>query len=284
MSYNELPKDEDEILSAEDKKLCTMLGNLKRVSAPKNFDFHLKAKIANSKAEDFRTKSFFPILRYVLPLGLVLLLSTFIVLNSMNSADNLAALPLTETSAPILPTGEKTENKISGQQELAIAKPLINQNLNAENSILAAASPKINSGNKKAISTQTKESDDNAIYSRDFGGDRLETLKNTKIIAPRNINPIGNSSIPQNSPRANSISVRAVLTQIGVDAQFINSNWKVKSIAVNSLANRAGLRIGDIIESADDVRLSSENLSTQKLSIKSLQILRDNQKIILQLP
>ena len=51
--------DETEKLSADDKKTSPMLGGLKKVSAPKNFDFQLKARIATrSRARFAPTRSF----------------------------------------------------------------------------------------------------------------------------------------------------------------------------------------------------------------------------------
>ena len=80
--------EEIETLNADDEKLRQMLGGLKKVGAPKNFDFHLKARIANAKPEDFRKPLLLPWLRYVLPLCVIVLLAGFAIFNLSFSAGN----------------------------------------------------------------------------------------------------------------------------------------------------------------------------------------------------
>ncbi len=78
---------EDEILSVGDVKIQQMIKNLHRVDAPKDFDFRLKARIANAKSTDFQPR-FLPVLRYVLPLSVVVLIFTFVIINGIYFGGN----------------------------------------------------------------------------------------------------------------------------------------------------------------------------------------------------
>ncbi len=62
--------------SREQTLVWQMIEDLPRVDAPKNFDFRVKARIADAKPTNFQPR-FFPVLRYVLPLSLAVLILGF---------------------------------------------------------------------------------------------------------------------------------------------------------------------------------------------------------------
>ena len=65
---------ETEVLNADEQNVARLLLGLKRVDAPKDFDFHLKARIANATPAVLRPVRFFPVLKYGVPLALFLLI------------------------------------------------------------------------------------------------------------------------------------------------------------------------------------------------------------------
>ncbi|MDQ3062111.1 MAG: hypothetical protein M3R14_04510, partial [Acidobacteriota bacterium] len=76
--------------SREQTRVWQMIDVLPRVDAPNNFDFRVKARIANSKSTDFQPR-FFPVLRFVMPLGVIVLLLGLIAFNTNYfSGDNAA--------------------------------------------------------------------------------------------------------------------------------------------------------------------------------------------------
>ena len=56
MKSNKLENNlsEREILSADEQKICDLIGRLDQVDCPKDFDFRLKARIANADRKDFQ--------------------------------------------------------------------------------------------------------------------------------------------------------------------------------------------------------------------------------------
>ncbi len=124
MNYRNLTENkikDSEILSAEDEKIRSLLGNLKRVGAPKDFDFRLKARFANAKSKkDYRTQ-FLPALRYVLPLSLVLLICAAVVFNSVYFADTQNVSPIAENHSQTPIEGEKQPNNFSSNEPNGVA-------------------------------------------------------------------------------------------------------------------------------------------------------------------
>ncbi|MEO7673391.1 MAG: hypothetical protein ABIU09_04855 [Pyrinomonadaceae bacterium] len=94
MSYENKNKlaGETEILSSDEQNVSRLLSNLKRVDAPKDFDFHLKARIANASPADYQTVRLFPVLKYAFPLALFLLIGGAFILNSSFSGWNVPAV------------------------------------------------------------------------------------------------------------------------------------------------------------------------------------------------
>ena len=80
MSYQEI-KNEPEILSADDQKLREMCLSLKKIDAPANFDFRLKARIAGSRKSDFQPR-FGWAFRYALPALALIFAFVFLAYNS----------------------------------------------------------------------------------------------------------------------------------------------------------------------------------------------------------
>src|SRR6476661_3968744 len=80
------PKIEE--LDADDAKIVQMLAGLKRVDAPANFEFRLKARIANA-APPTAAVGFLPsIVRYAAPLALVAAVSSLFYLNSSDAPNS----------------------------------------------------------------------------------------------------------------------------------------------------------------------------------------------------
>lgn len=284
MSYEESKTngEEAEILSGEHEKVRGMCGGLKRVNAPKNFDFHLKARIANCDPNEFKSNAFLPFLRYALPLCVVLLLAGFVVFSGI-LIDNQSAT-LAETSPTV-----QAENSTTNSENV-VAKTLPAATISNASSPSANAEPQKATSNAEFASITNKISIANSAnkktgLSEDFGGTRESTSRDSKILTPKGFpsiqTPVSNQSV--NMKSQNSISVKSAFSGIGIEAEFVNPNWRVKSVAANSLAMRSGLKSGDLIEAADDRKLDSETISEQSLTIKTLHVLREGKKIVVEL-
>jgi C-terminal processing protease CtpA/Prc len=68
---------------------------------------------------------------------------------------------------------------------------------------------------------------------------------------------------------------------LGIHAEFVDTGWKVRSLMVNSIASRAKVRLGDIVEAIDGQQLKGD--STPRGSVTVLTVLRDGKSIDLNL-
>src|SRR5689334_13063314 len=91
MGYEDLQNNitPEEGLNADEARVRQLLAGLKRVDAPKNFDFAVQTRIANTRPETFQAAGRgFAVLRYALPLVLVIVVVSGFVLNNLYSVKN----------------------------------------------------------------------------------------------------------------------------------------------------------------------------------------------------
>ena len=284
MSYEELKNsgEETEILSEEHQKLCRMCGDLRRVGAPKNFDFHLKARIANANPNDFQHNAFLPFLRYALPLCVVLLLAGFVVFSGMLTNNQNATLAENASTIQTVNPVVNSERSITENSPTISNSNVILATSNIETPKTVSNVQLASVTNKISISNSANK---NIAVNESFGGTIESASRDSQILTPRGFppiqSPVSNQSV--NIGSQNSISVKSALSGIGIEAEFVNPNWEVKSVAPNTSAMRSGLKSGDLIEAADDRKFDSETISAQSLTIKTLHVLRDGKKIIVEL-
>ena len=276
MNY-ETSNNETEILSADELKVGEMCRALKAVEAPKDFDFKLKARIANAKPGDFAPRrAFIPAMRYALPaLALILVLGLLAYNGGFFSAGNNSAVAV----IPVAPQNVEMprNNEISSfapSPETANANTAVvplNQDLPKPKEVAV-------SQQKKPETGATRRPKENL-----GGGSTDQALTNFQPITPKfNSSP----SVPQNSqddetPR--TLPVRDILSQMGFDADFDNGKWTVKSVTPNSLGESSGVKQNDVIEEIDNQPISGTTVFGKTLKGKTITITRSGQKLVIQL-
>lgn len=288
MNYKNLTNqtEDREILSAEDEKIRVFLGNLKRVEAPKDFDFRVKARIAEHSRADFQPR-FLPVLRYVLPLGLILLFSAAFVFNSLYFPDAVN-VPLTAENNSPIEIKKEVETSPANLIETANATSL------PENEIIAAAATNSNVPNtrneknvptrfiavKSVKNTKTSPKKNNSEIS---GGSRLSALTAPKqIITPPGINPnqtVQNSPNPANTNSLTAKTAKEVLSELGIETVFEGESWKVLSVRQNSPAQRSGVKTGDAVQAIDGEKLTDKPLQNKTIEGKNLTVRRGAEKV-----
>lgn len=278
---------ENEILSAEDEKICRMIGSLKKIGAPKNFDFHLKAKIANAKAEDFQTASLIPFLRYLLPLSVVVLLAVFVGFNLVLNADRSNEIAAETFTPPVVVPSPLTANTSQAMNSFSA---------NAASPPVFAANEKtvavvVNSTRKEAdfeplaVSTRssntlpkTRRDEEEKIQVKDIAS------KESKVITPPGISANTATQSNTNGTPKSENTAKKFLEFIGVEVIEDNAGWKVTAVSEKNMAFRAGVKVGDIIEAIDDKKLAGEDTTrVQIVGAKVLRVIRDGRKISLEM-
>ena len=278
MSYQEI-KNEPEILSADEQKLREMCLSLKRIDVPGNFDFRLKARIAAAKKSDFQPRFGFAF-RYALPAFALIFAFVFFAYNSgffasenktvvaENSPAKINESPQTtlvpDSSAPV--SDDKTiNNSATANTNSAIAKVIENPPKKSVEMIFPTQKKKI-----------FEKERDSFRGSKDFLLTPVVPQQpnfNVNIMPPKSLNDGQN----------NVIAVENMLSISGINADFENGKWKVKSVTPNSLADDSGVKQNDIIEAVDDVRLSEKTIKGDSFKVKELTITRDGERKIIKL-
>jgi hypothetical protein len=250
----------EEILSGDDEKVRQMLGDLKRVDAPKDFDFRLKARIAASGGKDFEPR-LFPALRIAAPLALVLAVLAFFVVSGIYSVDNNSVPQIAGGDIPI-----PNINKDKPREEFVAVSN--SQPENSEQNSGETDKPK----DQELAANPDKLKKDAAQAENNGGGSRDSTATEPNVVLPGGF---GSKT---------SLKVKAVLQIMGIEAVFSNKKWKVESVAPNSRAMRAGVKTGDTIEAINDVKLPAETININGPFVgNSLTVVRGSEKIAINL-
>ena len=290
MNYKNLQTnaDEPEILSGDDAKVRELLGDLRRIEAPNNFDFRVRARIAQSSSADFRPR-FSPVLRYVLPLAVVSLMSAGLVFNSFYNGDSAGSSVVATANLSPKPIGENQSIQTNAPEN----NPAYSAT-SASEKTGAPPAPAIASKNKTAPPSEivrrtdieksvakvdTKFLPKNAS-STDDGGVRSSALTPPKrVITPPGISldkTVGNAD---DFVKTKSLTAREILRQIGIEAGYENETWKVLSVEENSPAKRSDVKIGDAVEAIDGEKLTDKPLPTKTIEGKKITVRRGAQRI-----
>ncbi len=279
---------DDELLSVGDEEIQRMIKNLSRVDAPKDFDFRLKARIANAAPPQVKT-SFLPALRYVLPLSVVVLVFTFVIIsgvyltgNNEQTAKVISPTPVESAAAPLpdslpssLPLVTQTPAESVPDMILAESPPPTIQTKKKEKIIVeetnfvAARSPK-----KPTVKLP-------GVKSADEGGGSYDS---TSSVPPVIRMPAGITStdVVETSPNIenkNDIITKQTLLPLGIEIVSENGKRRVASIKKGSVAERSNVKVGDLIEAIDGEKVSGDAVRTKTLEGKKITVLRGAERI-----
>ena len=269
---------ETETLSSEDQNVARLLSNLNRVDVPKDFDFHLKARIANGSPVEVQPFRFFPILKYAMPLALFLLVGTAFVVNSSYSGWNVpvvAEMPYVATQSATQPAGAIISPRpLTAESDRPTGPPdnfLAAENLQSIKQRFPVEQP----GGTKSPRSQRP------VVRGLRGGGSYDSAGNN---APAPILSLGFGNSNSNSIRnpggfdaPRPLEFRQMLRSLGIEADFEQSGWRVRSVTKNGVAERSGLKSGDLMEAIDNKPIST--LYDGSFSVKSISVRRSDQVV-----
>ena len=275
MSYEDQKNTagETEILSSDEQNVSRLLSNLKRVDATKDFDFHLKARLANASPADYRPVRLFPILKYALPLAILLFVGAAFVLTNSYTGVNVSVV-----ESPDAPVTSMGANSVQEQQTVVNNGPIrVPDNIIVEH-------PKPDT--RVLVAVETKEpklprSNIPEVGNRNGGGSYVTTARNATdpisapVIADGNSNSVRN---PGNPGPTIPLQFREMLMSLGIDASDAgDKTWKVMRLAKDGIAERSGLQVGDMMKAIDDKPITP--LYDGSFSVKSISVRRDDKVI-----
>lgn len=271
-----------ENLSADERQISNLLGGLEKVSAPKDFDFRLKARISAQK-ENGSQYSIWRTLRYVLPLTATLIIAAFVIIQGglFSQSDKLPAV--VESQNPQIPA--KSDSLTANQQIAQTSNSAVDVN-GIDKQIPDSYVAEPNPGNMTtAKNPSKKQNNTQPLVPPTVGspGSKDFTVRESNV----NILPEG---IPQNAvPKINPTATPQIIPRseifnmIGIETETENGKIKVRSVKENSVAGRSGVQTGDIIEAIDEQKLDEKNLPPKFKGGKTMTVMRDGKVLEIEL-
>lgn len=268
---------ERENLSADEQKICNLIGKLEKVECPKNFDFRLKARIASADKKDFQP-SIRQTLRYVLPVAACVLIAAFVLVQagifspsggqqgSEITAVNPNVQPF-DASPPTVPIVSPSNSNTSESSVNRSESSPLNPSSNTETALK-------NPSEKRSESLPKLSKEDEPTMWRDFG-----VRPNRKQIYPRGIDP--NQIKPQKIENQNAkpVSAKSVFDFIGMETEFNGGKLRVKSVKAKGLADISGIKIGDLVESVDDTKIDKSEMTLKSSGVKKITVSREGKPL-----
>ena len=278
--------EENELLSVEDEKVRQMCSGLKRIDAPKDFDFRLKARIANHQPQSEKSP-IFAFLRRAAPLGLAVVVLALIVSESFYSVDNMS---IPQIAGSFRETPKRTENfSAVNETPVEIASresgPSANfetfttsENSNSRQLLTLPANVRNEVGNYVKNLKNT-----NRAVETDGGGSRDSASRQTFVRVPQGFNSNTTVQTPNNVSNPTLFSVKEILSQIGITASFSGNGWRVQSVGQNSTAERSEIKLNDVIEAVDNIKILKEMILTNSLNVRKITVVRDGKRFEIEL-
>lgn len=265
--------DEKENFEGE-KNIAEMLSSLKRVEAPTDFDTRVRARIASGRVSEGAGAWTANLIRIgaFAAVAVVIAFGSYFVLTSINTGQNDVPSIAETRSERQTPIVEQPSSNIETSQSTNLTT-IKSDELVAEN-----INPSVTNNNSKPNRSNSVDSD--TAKDRPSDGSMEIALSAANKINPRGLNP--NAKIPANAkgvdPNAR-INVSQILEFIGVKATWAGDGWRVDSVAANNIADRSGIKTGDVVEAINGQAVDNKTTFPAKFDGKSLRIRRDGASV-----
>lgn len=256
-------EDQNSILIADDANdpVAGTLSSLKRVEPPGDFDFQLKARIARSKPRQVRRTGMLLVAKFTLPMVVLAAFGAFFILSSGNETTTADAQPVVDSQTQ--------------SQQVAGVEPKEQPAGPPNNELLDS--------NTQALQRVPSSNRNSNLQQQPGGGSTVESLKPADDpIYPPGINPkarIESGNVASDS----QFAVFDLLSMLGMSGEFTAAGYSVSVVSANSIAARAGVRSGDVVEAIDDRVINARTVFRGAFTGKVLRVVRDGRRMNLNL-
>ncbi len=251
--------------TSDEERVAEMLGGLKRIAAPKDFDIRVRARIAQGRPREILRPNFFPILKYAVPLGLFLVFgSVFFIYNSYD--------PALDQAIVSVPGASDQPGIVNAPDE--VPHTAIASRKTAEEPSAGVSEPQDTQGEKRVpeqepqLAAKVKAADGRSV---DFRSSRVTEPRGS--FTDRALRPAPTPRTPTGM-QLNPLSVSEALKLIGADASFENSSWVIKTVAAGGVAERMGMRSGDRLKAIDGEPVAETTLFPSKFGARTIRVQR----------
>ena len=245
----------------ENDQVAKMVGGLKRVNAPANFESRVQARIA--RVEKPKNAWAFGFLKIGLPVAALGALALFFYLASYSSIKqtdvvvraNTNSQPVRSPNPDSLPgtVVAPTNDKIPHDDIAGVNRPTVNTNI--------ALRPK-------------KEITNRGGGSMDQG---FNAAPQDKMPPGFNTNPT--QIDPGNRPVRTSVPAEEILRYAGVQSEARANQLVAGSVVASSPAEKWGVKAGDIIEALNEVKVTPSSSFPSGVSLKSIRVRRNGKSV-----
>lgn len=245
-------------MDSEDE-VSRLLTALPRVDAPSNFNFQVKARITSRKQSRSWIDRIPVAVRFALPALLILLVGTYVYFYNAagyttpgQQEANLSVLPpVVEEPAKEPVISAATSDELATQQA-------------------ATPAPATRGVTQDRGTSPNKQNKVPQGGSKDFALDNPQSIDGKGVKDPRKAAGVG--------PDVSQLSVKEVLSPIGINTVYENGGWKVLVVTANSPAMRSGIIKGDIVTAIGNQQLN-QNSSFRKASAGQITVIRGGKPV-----
>lgn len=265
---NQTPQSKDPMtVEHGEAQISRLLASLPRVDAPGDFNFRVKARIAEGRPSEAPSRWFPLAARAALPVAAIALIGGYFGITAIYSPDEGPAQAVVVDSAPAQPEIRQPVQSLPpvGPQQDEVAAVVSE----AETPVRPVQEPQTvrsvavrNTVPKAPVSTPAA---DEASFD--------VSAPIPKTLSPDEATPKPSATVRQGDPAGE------VLKRIGINALFGESGWKAESVSPDTAAAKAGVRAGDVIQSVDEQPLSDLGSVAKPAKGKKVTVLRDGRSV-----
>jgi len=252
----------ENVSNNDDAKIAGLLASLPRVTAPGDFNFKVSARIASGASTPERRLRFAPLVGLAAPAILALGVGTYWLM-SPGIADveqpQLAAAPVAESTAPV----------VQPTVVAAAAPTVLPERLTANNGKTAPR--------RSAATVSPRTARENSLGGGSF--DSAATA--SRRVLPRGINPDSRpiTRKPRDMQNPAGIPAQEILKSLGADVEYAAGGYTVGTIRSASVAERVGLKSGDVVEAINDQKVVKETSFNGAFSGKTIRVKREGKTL-----
>jgi len=243
----------------DDATVAGLLASLPRVNAPGDFNFKVSARIASGASAPERRFRFAPLVGLAAPAVLALGIGTYWFM-SPGIADvkqpQLAAEPVAQSTAPAV---QPTVAASSAAPTVLPDRPATNNGERVPPRSASTVSP--------------RTAPENSIG----GGSFDSAVTAARRVLPRGINPDTRpiTRKPRDMQNPAGIPAQDILRSLGADVEYAVGGFTVGTIRSASIAERVGLKSGDVVEAINDQKVVKETSFSGTFSGKTIRVKRE---------
>jgi hypothetical protein len=240
----------EENLSPDEQRIAELIGTLRHVDAPGDFETHVRARIASGRDE--KPRMFWrPVFAGVGGIAVLVFVGYLGFRSPTPNVPTNVAQTSTNDQPPVV------------QKQPSIIAPTPASSVAPQTPETAVANkPK---GNKLLPPAQQGGSIDEAVHQ-------------SNVLVPKTYNPSQHRPNDTSGLGTAEIPVTMIFQAIGVHATW-NGGWHVDSVEAKNVAGRSGVRSGDIIEALNGQPVTENTSFKGSFSGKSMRVQRNGSVI-----